>query len=74
VPDVSALNRVRMKLESNQILHYCYHEPDNDFGFTSIATAALDQEQRQLLLNYRLWKNGRGASTNLLRTGLQVQT
>ena len=59
VPDVRALNRVVRKLEEAQIPHYCWHEPDNDFGFTAIATAALGEE-RKALANYRLWTYVRG--------------
>lgn len=61
VPDVSALNRVRCKLSAAQIPHYCWNEPDHDFGFTAIATAALDGEQRLALKNYRLWSYSPGA-------------
>jgi hypothetical protein len=61
VPHVAALNRVRAKLECAQIPHYCWTEPDNDMGFTAIATSALDNEQRQALRNYRLWTYARGA-------------
>jgi hypothetical protein len=55
VPNIAALNRVRVKLEANQIPHYCWHEPDHDFGFTAIATAPLYGEQRKILANYRVY-------------------
>jgi hypothetical protein len=58
VPDVNALNRVKTKLSKYQIPHYCWVEPDYDFGFTAIATAAILPEQKEPLLNYRLWKMG----------------
>ena len=58
VPDVSALNRVRAKLEGLQIPHYAWHEPDGDLGFTAITTVPLDGDTKQLLANYRLYKDG----------------
>jgi hypothetical protein len=60
VPNLAALERVRAKLAANQIPHYCFHEPDHDFGFTSIATAALGEEDRHVFANYRVWSYGRG--------------
>ena len=61
VPDVFALQKVLRKLEDNQITHYCWHEPDNNLGFTAIATEAISGEKRKILSNYRLWKDGRGS-------------
>jgi hypothetical protein len=58
VPDVPALLRVKAKLEKHQIPKYCYEEPDYDYGFTAIATAPLDDEQRRPLRNYQVWKEG----------------
>lgn len=55
LPNVAALQRARAKLESNQIPHFAWIEPDNDLGFTSIATAALAGEQRKVLSNYRVY-------------------
>lgn len=66
VPDLAALNRVRAKLESVQIPHYCWVEPDNDLGFTAIATIALTEEEKEPLRNYRLWKDGRTAGQTAL--------
>lgn len=57
VPDKPALERVLAKLKANQIPHYAWHEPDYDYGFTSIATVPLTVEQKQVLENYRLWKH-----------------
>jgi len=55
VPDIAALERVRAKLRANQIAAHYWHEPDNDLGFTAIATIPLNAEQKQVLANYRLW-------------------
>lgn len=57
VPDLAALNRVRVKLERHRIAHYNWNEPDYDFGFTSIATVALQDEEREPLRNYRVWSH-----------------
>ena len=57
VPDVNALNRVLAKLQAAQIPHYCWTEPDNDMGFTAIATAAVGEGQKQVLRHYRLWSH-----------------
>jgi len=62
VPDVDALNRVLARLEAAGIPHYCWSEPDNNMGFTAIATTALGGDERQVLRNYRLWKYERGAA------------
>jgi hypothetical protein len=58
VPEVSALNRVRAKLEGLQIPHFAWHEPDGDLGFTAITTVPLDGDTKQLLANYRLYREG----------------
>lgn len=56
LPGVAALRRVVAKLQANYIPHYLWTEPDNNFGFTAIATAPITGEQRAALKNYRLWK------------------
>ncbi len=61
LPDIKGLKRVLAKLKHNRIPHYEWHEPDNDFGFTAIATIPLDEEQRKVLKNYRLFKFNSGA-------------
>lgn len=58
VPDLNALLRVAQKLRANQIPHYEWVEPDFDLGFTSIATAPITGEKRQVLKNYRLYSPG----------------
>jgi hypothetical protein len=60
VPDVAALSRVREKLAANALPHYVWIEPDNDLGFTAIATIALTVEQKKVLSSYRLYKFERG--------------
>lgn len=54
VPHLTALNRVKTKLQANQIPHYAWTEPDFDMGETAIATVPLDSEQREVLKNYRV--------------------
>jgi hypothetical protein len=61
VPDLAALNRVRDKLSVNQIPHYPWIELDNDLGFTAIVTEPLNEERKQILKNYRLYKGGSGS-------------
>lgn len=67
VPDLAALHRVERKLKGCAIPHFCWSEPDYDFGFTAIATAPLRAEERGPLLNYRLWKFAGGAGQTGLR-------
>jgi hypothetical protein len=55
VPDKSALLRVIQKLQSNNIPHQTFCEPDFGIGLSAIATVPLSQEQRRVLSNYRLW-------------------
>lgn len=55
VPDLNALKRVQAKLNVNQVPHYAWVEPDFDLGFTAIATIPLDEEQKKVLSNYRLY-------------------
>lgn len=56
VPHQKALERVIRKLETNQIEHYRFDEPDFDMGLSAVATVPLDDEQRQVLRNYEPWK------------------
>lgn len=58
LPNVAALNRVLAKLKAAQIEHCPFCEPDGDLGFTAITTVPLDDEQRQILRNYRLYSGG----------------
>jgi hypothetical protein len=56
VPDTEALHKVLARLRRHQLPHYAWTEPDYGFGFTAIATVPLDQRQRAVLSNYRLWR------------------
>ncbi len=56
VPDRRALDRVQKKLALNSIPHYCWTEPDNNLGFTAIATIPLRPDEKIPLANYRLWR------------------
>jgi hypothetical protein len=56
VPDLPALNRVQRKLAGCGIPHCAWIEPDNDMGFTSIATVPLSREEKEPLAHYRLWR------------------
>lgn len=55
MPNVAALRRVLNKLQSAQIPHYAWTEPDFDFGLTAIATAPIHGAQREALMNYRVY-------------------
>ncbi len=66
VPDARALGRVSAKLKACQLPHYEWHEPDwelygFDHPFTAIATAPLDEREKEALRNYRLYSVGGGA-------------
>lgn len=56
VPDVRALERVRQKLDRASMTYACWHEPDNNLGFTSIATGPMHASEKSFLAHYRLWK------------------
>lgn len=55
VPNSAALQRVLKKLETHQIKHYVWEEPDFDFGMTAIATIPISGKEREPLANYRLY-------------------
>lgn len=55
VDNVQALQRVIEKLNLNKISFSEFHEPDYDLGLTAIATVPLDESQREVMRNYRLW-------------------
>lgn len=57
VPNLKSLHKVKAKLEENFITHLCWSEPDNDLGFTAVATVPLCGKIREVLSNYRLWKH-----------------
>ena len=55
LPGQKALRKVLSKLSVNNIPHYAWEEPDNDWGLTAIATAPITGEQRETLRNYRVY-------------------
>jgi hypothetical protein len=55
VPDKKALDRVIDKLNTNQIKFSLFHEDDYDMGLTAVATVPLDEDQRAIMRNYKLW-------------------
>lgn len=55
LPNKSALDRAQRKLADASIPHCAWIEPDNDMGFTSLATVPIGFEQKEVLVNYRLW-------------------
>jgi hypothetical protein len=56
VPHRDSLDDVQFKLVTNGVKHYCWRDPDSDEGMTAIATEPLDQERKQILKNYRLYR------------------
>lgn len=62
VPNLKSLLKVERKLMEAQIHYFAWHEPDNDMGFTSIATVPLSGHIRSILSNYRLYQMPRGIS------------
>lgn len=56
VPDKVALFRVIEKLRAHEIGHEAFYEPDYNMGLSAVATAPLEQAQRRVLSNYRIWK------------------
>ena len=56
VPSLKHLERVKTKLRAAGLGHSCWVEPDNDLGFTAIATRPLTIEEKQCLAHYRLWQ------------------
>lgn len=55
VSNVNSLHKVKKLMAENHIIHYAWTEPDNDLGFTSLATVPLDDEQRKVFAKYKLW-------------------
>lgn len=60
VRNTASLNRVLGIIKDNQVPHYAWSEPDNDLGFTSIATIPIDSEQKKVFEKYRLWIDNTG--------------
>lgn len=65
VPNLKALERVVEKLTLHRIEFSAFFEPDGDLGMTAIATVPLDEEQRAVLRNYRLWNESNNVSLPL---------
>lgn len=42
--------------KENRILTYTNFEPDDDLGFTALATEVITGEQRKLFRGFKLWK------------------
>jgi hypothetical protein len=56
VPDKTALFQVIERLRANSIGHEVFYEPDFNMGLSAVATVPLEQAQRRVLSNYRIWK------------------
>ena len=75
VPDRARLEKVRAKIVARQVPHYAWPpEPGIDFGFSAIATAPLEAEQRRFLSRYRLLKFGEGAGMPVHHLGVDLAT
>ena len=55
VPDKKALEKVIKKLKLNRIEFSAFHESDDDIGLSAVSTVPLNEEQRAILQNYKLW-------------------
>jgi hypothetical protein len=55
VPDAVELGRAKAHLETSSIDAAMFYEPDDDLGFTAIATGPIGREQRRALRRYQLW-------------------
>ncbi len=73
VPDKKALHKVIQKLKLNRIEFSEFHESDDDLGLTAVATIPLDEDQRAVLQNYKLWNenNLTYAPSSVVRAPLQ---
>lgn len=72
VPNTKALERVIQKLTLNHIEFSAFVEPDDDLGLTAVATVPLNEEQREILKNYKIWKEEVShAPSSVVRAPLQ---
>lgn len=55
VPDKKALEKVIKKLKMNRIESSAFYESDDDIGLSAVVTVPLNEEQRAILQNYKLW-------------------
>lgn len=65
VPNVAALKEAASLLSAAAIPHWEWDEPDFDYGFTAICTAAISGEQRRVLAHYRLWEPAKDSVAQL---------
>lgn len=61
MPSIKPLNRVIAKLQENNIPHYVMVDTDVCSDPTAVVTWPLDEEQKQVLRNYRLRKYTSGS-------------
>lgn len=52
------MNRVLAKMKANQVPHFPWTEPDNDMSLTAIAAGPLDEDSKQVMANYRVYRGG----------------
>lgn len=55
VPSKKALEKVFSKLKINRISASAFYESDDDMGLSAVATVPVNDEQRAILQNYKLW-------------------
>lgn len=55
-PDKESLLALSKKLFDAHIMYHMFYEPDDDFGYTSLTTQPLNEDQRKLFSNLRLWR------------------
>lgn len=63
LPNIKSLEKVLAHLKENQLTHYAWKEPDNDFGLTAIMTAPLYGGQRSHLKKYQTFKFAGGTKS-----------
>jgi hypothetical protein len=57
LPNVKSLEKAAYYLRANNVPHVEWHEPDFDLGFTSIATAPIRGNEREIFKKYRVYNN-----------------
>jgi hypothetical protein len=55
VPDAATLRRAKEDLAESDIDSALFYEPDNELGYTALATAPITREKRKVLSRYPLW-------------------
>lgn len=71
VPSKKALEKVIQKLKLNRIDASAFYESDDDMGLSAVATVPLNEEQREILQNYKLWNEVLHAPSSVARAPLQ---